>query len=98
MHRQRSDLLYDALVCIKNGDPWSGYAAPRNIAEAALAQRPKRQIERFDCADPTDCLCCGEDDPVDECPNSPRECGHHCGHIWTHDSCCWCEAEAGESA
>lgn len=53
-------------------------------------------IPRFDCADPTDCLSCGEGDPVDECPNSPRVCGHHCGHVWTHDSCCWCDHENGE--
>lgn len=32
----------------------------------------------------------------DACPNSERPCGHHCNHVGTHDSCCWCGAEWGE--
>lgn len=41
-----------------------------------------------------ECVPCGEGDPVGECPESRRPCGHHCNHIWTHDSCCWCGADA----
>jgi len=44
-----------------------------------------------------DCYSC--DDPefeLDECPASERECGHHCNHVHTHDSCCWCGTEWGE--
>lgn len=35
----RKDLLYDATVCIAQGRPWAGYAAPRHIAEQALAEQ-----------------------------------------------------------
>lgn len=40
-----------------------------------------------------ECATCGEDVEENECPNSPRPCGHHCNHSWTHDSCCWCGTE-----
>lgn len=37
------------------------------------------------------------DNPEDvdnyKCPNSKRPCGHHCNHIWSHDTCCWCGIE-----
>jgi len=38
----------------------------------------------------TECASCGEGDPRNECPQSKRPCGHHCNHVWTHDSCDWC--------
>lgn len=39
----------------------------------------------------TSCLECIEGEEEDcTCPNSKRECGHHCNHSWTHDECCWC--------
>lgn len=37
-----------------------------------------------------ECYSCGENDPLNECPNAERICGHHCNHIWTHDLCDWC--------
>lgn len=37
---------------------------------------------------------CGE---PDECPNSKRDCGHHCNHIWTQDACCWCDAHIDDN-
>jgi hypothetical protein len=27
------------------------------------------------------------------CPQSRRPCGHHCNHLWTNDSCHWCDGE-----
>lgn len=39
------------------------------------------------------CIGCEEQIPDDECEASQRECGHHCNHSWTHDSCCWCGEE-----
>jgi hypothetical protein len=39
-----------------------------------------------------DCDSCGED-TAEVCPQSRRDCEHHCNHIWTHDACCWCGAE-----
>ncbi len=44
-----------------------------------------------------DCDSCGEEMPLKECPRSYRECGHHCNHSWSHDACCWCGEEFGES-
>jgi transcription elongation factor Elf1 len=41
----------------------------------------------------SECLSCGEGDPPNECPKSKRPCGHHCNHVWTHDSCHWCDYE-----
>jgi hypothetical protein len=41
-----------------------------------------------------DCISCGE--KVDQvCPKSPRACGHHCNHSWSHERCCWCGKEWG---
>lgn len=41
-----------------------------------------------------DCIACDEGD-VEDCPNPQRsKCGHHCNHMWTHQSCCWCAQEA----
>lgn len=37
-----------------------------------------------------DCVSCGEEMPLNECPQSQRPCGHHCNHSWTHEKCCWC--------
>lgn len=34
----------------------------------------------------------------EKCPESKRPCGHHCNHIWTHDSCCWCGVEIKQEA
>lgn len=57
-----------------------------------------RQIPRAGCvgidADrrPLPCIACGEQDK-EVCPASRRDCGHHCDHSWTHDSCCWCGKE-----
>ena len=45
-----------------------------------------------------DCDSCGEQLPRWECPAARRPCGHHCNHIWTHDECCWCGTEFGESS
>lgn len=42
-----------------------------------------------------ECWSCGEGYPIDECPTSKRQCGHHCNHVWTHDECCWCGKEFG---
>jgi hypothetical protein len=44
-----------------------------------------------------DCYSCGEQMPRGECPESKAPCGHHCNHSWTHDTCCWCKTEFGES-
>lgn len=37
-----------------------------------------------------ECFTCGEKMPLNECPDSKRECGHHCNHSWSQDECCWC--------
>jgi len=42
------------------------------------------------------CTSCCEKMPKNECPNSKRECGHHCNHSWDQDQCCWCDKEFGE--
>lgn len=47
-------------------------------------------------ANKEECFSCGEEDPLNECPSSRRECGHHCNHIWTHDYCDWCGFEIEE--
>jgi len=39
----------------------------------------------------------GESEPANECPKSPRACGHHCNHSWSHEQCHWCGKEWGES-
>lgn len=44
-----------------------------------------------------ECLSCGEECEKNECPESKRECGHHCNHSWSHDECCWCGKEFGEN-
>lgn len=39
------------------------------------------------------CDTCNEDGSEiadQECPRSPRDCGHHCNHSWSHDECHWC--------
>lgn len=36
------------------------------------------------------CDCGDEATESDKCPNSQRQCGHHCNHSWSHESCCWC--------
>ena len=41
-----------------------------------------------------DCINCDEEFH-EQCPQSKRECGHHCNHVWTHDECCWCGKEFG---
>jgi hypothetical protein len=41
------------------------------------------------------CISCGEQEET-SCPKSERECGHHCNHVWSHDKCCWCDAEFGD--
>jgi len=43
----------------------------------------------------TDCISCGEGNPMNECPKSKRLCGHHCNHVWSHDHCDWCGLELG---
>lgn len=43
-----------------------------------------------------DCISCGEGLPESECSNSEKVCKHHCNHSWTHDACCYCNAEFGE--
>ena len=46
---------------------------------------------------PSDCSSCLEGGiPRNECPQSKRECGHHCNHAWSHEHCCWCDQEVGE--
>lgn len=37
-----------------------------------------------------ECSSCGESDLLNECPNSEKDCGHHCNHSWSHEACCWC--------
>lgn len=46
-----------------------------------------------------DCESCGgnPDALEQECPASPRKCGHHCNHSWTQDRCHWCGQEWGEN-
>jgi len=39
------------------------------------------------------CISCEERAPQNECPDSERECGHHCNHSWSHDACDWCGQE-----
>lgn len=46
-------------------------------------------------ADAVGCSSCGEEMPRGECPKSPRECGHHCNHSWSHEVCHWCGMEWG---
>lgn len=44
----------------------------------------------------SECASCEEDvpdAPRGECPNSKRDCGHHCNCSWTQDACCWCGIE-----
>jgi hypothetical protein len=45
-----------------------------------------------------DCASCGEGMPRNECPDSKRDCGHHCNHSWSHEECCWCGRVWGEDA
>ena len=50
-----------------------------------------------------DCVTCTEivpglELPIDKCRFSERGCGHHCNHVWTHDTCCWCHYEYEEEA
>lgn len=45
-----------------------------------------------------ECIACGEEMPINECPKSQRPCGHHCNHSWSHDSCCWCGEEFGQQS
>jgi len=46
-----------------------------------------------------DCSSCGENgEPLNECPQSRRPCGHHCNHSWSYDECCWCGKTWGEEA
>lgn len=59
-----------------------------------------RDIPRHACID-WSCVDCenaaaGDVDPEAHCPNSKKECGHHCNHSWSHDSCCWCNGHWGE--
>ena len=50
-----------------------------------------------DLIDPV-CDTCGDPDfPEGECEFSHRFCGHHCNHSWSHDRCCWCGEEFGET-
>lgn len=45
-----------------------------------------------------ECMTCtdgSEADKADKCPNSKRECGHHCDCSWSQDKCCWCGKEFG---
>jgi hypothetical protein len=39
-----------------------------------------------------DCGTCGMGSAIedDKCSKSQRPCGHHCNHVWTHDTCDWC--------
>jgi hypothetical protein len=61
-------------------------------------------LEQRDFLD-EDCFSCEEDcdpnNPIDydnyKCSKSKRECGHHCNHVWTHEECCWCGMEFGET-
>lgn len=39
------------------------------------------------------CTSCEEHLKAGECPRSKRKCGHHCNHSWSHDECCWCNAD-----
>lgn len=55
----------------------------------------KRSTKQNRRQKPTNCASCGEDAPL--CPKSKRACGHHCNHSWSHDHCCWCGEEFGES-
>lgn len=60
--------------------PW--FEQPGGVAAA---------LNRYDrIYNGTDCDSCAEQDIVGQCPNSRRECGHHCNHSWSHDECCWC--------
>ena len=41
-----------------------------------------------------ECFTCGEGGfPLNECPKSERQCGHHCNCSWVHDCCHWCGVE-----
>lgn len=42
------------------------------------------------------CHSCEEELPRGECPKSTRECGHHCNHSWSQDTCHWCGVTFGE--
>lgn len=53
-------------------------------------------ILKQDTSEDDACIPCGEGDPVNECPNSQKPCGHHCNCIWIHDHCHWCEAYIGD--
>lgn len=44
-----------------------------------------------------ECVSCGEECPLNECPHSRRPCGHHCNHSWSHEECCWCGQVWGEA-
>lgn len=54
-----------------------------------LVIRPCEEQARTD----VECGSCGEGTPAGECPKSKRPCGHHCNHVWTHDTCDWCGIE-----
>lgn len=69
--------------------------APLLVEEAWHAYRLIESAERPAPEGPEgECGSCGES-PEGECPKSLRPCGHHCNHVWTHDSCDWCGEEFG---
>lgn len=53
-----------------------------------VAAEPGERADCIDCDDPNGSL---------ECPGAKRDCGHHCSHSWSHDRCCWCGSEFGET-
>lgn len=42
-----------------------------------------------------ECISC-EEGFTEVCPESHRECGHHCNHFISHEECCWCGKEWNE--
>lgn len=48
---------------------------------------PLGDVDDLDCID---CEAEFQDDASSRCVYSMRSCGHHCNHMLTHDTCCWC--------
>jgi hypothetical protein len=68
----------------------------RTFAKAYREHYPEDFARQQAAAEPQEaCGSCGET-PENECPASKRPCGHHCNHVWTHDTCDWCGKEFGE--
>lgn len=71
-------------------------SAMLNILSTSRIVMTIKKVSEQECANPEDCLECGDSIEKDPCPKSKKPCGHHCNHSWTHDVCCYCGKLWGE--